>query len=212
MSDAHSTDVTKFAHTSTGSEAFSLFICLDANKFVLLSVFSLIKTIYPRVTRLTSVAQKRCLLSFLTSSENCAIHQIIRKPNALIVLIFIQNNSTFMGARVAQLDSAQPSVRKVPCSIPGVTSHPCFNLSPFCVALTSFKYPWNGAYDEERAPGEGGGGDERFVYLKIISYYCHELSIMFALPFTFYIVNVFQVLCTLGGCEELSIGRSPFLP
>ena len=161
--------------------------------------------------RLTSVAQKRCRLSFLTSSENCTIHQIIRKPNALIVLIFIQNNSTFMGARVAQLDSARPSVRKVPCSIPGVTSHPCFNLSPFCVALTSFKYPWSGAYDEERALGEGGG-DERFVYLKIISYYCHELSIMFALPFTFYIVNVFQVLCTLGGCEELSIGRSPFLP
>ena len=36
--------------TSTGSEAFSLFICLDANKFVLLSFFSLIKTIYPRVS------------------------------------------------------------------------------------------------------------------------------------------------------------------
>ena len=37
-------------HTSTGSEAFSLFICLDANKFVLLTFFSLIKTIYPRVS------------------------------------------------------------------------------------------------------------------------------------------------------------------
>ena len=36
--------------TSTDSEAFSLFICLDANKFVLLSFFSLIKTIYPRVS------------------------------------------------------------------------------------------------------------------------------------------------------------------
>ena len=36
--------------TSTGSEAFSLFICLDANKFVLLSFFSLIKTIYLRVS------------------------------------------------------------------------------------------------------------------------------------------------------------------
>ena len=35
--------------TSTGSEAFSLFICLDANKLVLLSFFSLLKTIYPRV-------------------------------------------------------------------------------------------------------------------------------------------------------------------
>ena len=34
-------------HMSTGSEAFSL--CLDANKLVLLSFFSLLKTIYPRV-------------------------------------------------------------------------------------------------------------------------------------------------------------------
>ena len=33
--------------TSTGSEAFSSFICLDAKKFVLLSFFSLIKTICP---------------------------------------------------------------------------------------------------------------------------------------------------------------------
>ena len=35
---------------STGSEAFSLFICVDAHKFVLLSFFSLIKTIYLRVS------------------------------------------------------------------------------------------------------------------------------------------------------------------
>ena len=35
---------------STGSEAFSLFICLDTNKLVLLSFFSLLKTIYPRVS------------------------------------------------------------------------------------------------------------------------------------------------------------------
>ena len=35
---------------STGSEVFSLFICLDANKLVLLSFFSLLKTIYPRVS------------------------------------------------------------------------------------------------------------------------------------------------------------------
>ena len=37
-------------HTSNGSEAFSLFICLDANKLVLLIFFSLFKTIYPRVS------------------------------------------------------------------------------------------------------------------------------------------------------------------
>ena len=36
--------------TSTGSEAFSLYMCLDPNKFVLLTFFSLIKTIYPRVS------------------------------------------------------------------------------------------------------------------------------------------------------------------
>ena len=36
--------------TSTGSEAFSLFIFLGANKFVWLSFFSLIKTIYQRVS------------------------------------------------------------------------------------------------------------------------------------------------------------------
>ena len=36
--------------TSTGSEAFSLFIYLEANKFVLLTFFSLIKTIYTRVS------------------------------------------------------------------------------------------------------------------------------------------------------------------
>ena len=36
--------------TSTGSEAFSLFICLDTTKFVLLSVFSPIKTLYQRVS------------------------------------------------------------------------------------------------------------------------------------------------------------------
>ena len=35
---------------SIGSEAFSIFICLDADKFVLPSFFSLIKTIYPRVS------------------------------------------------------------------------------------------------------------------------------------------------------------------
>ena len=36
-------------HMPPGSEAFSLFICLNANKFVLLPFFSLIKTIYLRV-------------------------------------------------------------------------------------------------------------------------------------------------------------------
>ena len=36
--------------TSTGSEAFSLFICLDTTKFILLSFLSPIKTIHPTVS------------------------------------------------------------------------------------------------------------------------------------------------------------------
>ena len=62
--------------TSTGSEPFSLLICFDATKFVLLSVLTLKETICPRICsksrlnsaksilyiRSTSVAQKRrCL-------------------------------------------------------------------------------------------------------------------------------------------------------
>ena len=35
--------------TSTGSELFSLLICLHATKFVLLSVFTLIETICPKI-------------------------------------------------------------------------------------------------------------------------------------------------------------------
>ena len=38
---------------STGTEAFSLFICLDGNKFVLLNFFFLIKTISPIVSTKT---------------------------------------------------------------------------------------------------------------------------------------------------------------
>ena len=40
-------------HTSTGSEVFSLTICLEAKKFILISFFSLIRTIYPRVSTKT---------------------------------------------------------------------------------------------------------------------------------------------------------------
>ena len=69
--------------TSTGSEAFSLFICFDTNKFVLLSFFSLIKTIYPRVSTkpLPNDAKSplpvddrrsktRCLSSLLTTTAH----------------------------------------------------------------------------------------------------------------------------------------------
>ena len=61
---------------STGSERFSFLICLDATKFVLLSVFTLIETICPKICsksrlkgakknnfRLTSLAPRSCCLS-----------------------------------------------------------------------------------------------------------------------------------------------------
>ena len=66
--------------TSTGSEAFSLSVCFDATKFVLLSFFTLIEMncpIFgqkhcPRMKtghfRLTCVAQKRLCLNSLTST------------------------------------------------------------------------------------------------------------------------------------------------
>ena len=51
------------------------------------------------------------------------------------------------GARVAQLVSAQPSVREIPSSIPGVNTS-LFQLLSFLCSLTSFKYPYNGALME----------------------------------------------------------------
>ena len=82
LSHWSSQDVFK-RRTSTGSEAFSLLvICLDANKFVLLSFFSFIRTIYPRFSTklqpndakghiwLTSVAHKRCCLSSLITNKS----------------------------------------------------------------------------------------------------------------------------------------------
>ena len=52
--------------TSTGRETFSLFICLDAIQFVLLTFVSLIKTIYPRVSTKTYPGYQRF---FLASDE-----------------------------------------------------------------------------------------------------------------------------------------------
>ena len=47
---------------STGSEIFSLTICLDAKKFVLISFFSLIWTIYLRVSTKPPPNDAKCPL------------------------------------------------------------------------------------------------------------------------------------------------------
>ena len=68
--------------TSTGSEAFSIFICLETTKFVLLSFFSPIKTIYLRVSTKpqpnaaksplpVDVRRSKTLLLKLPNGSNC---------------------------------------------------------------------------------------------------------------------------------------------
>ena len=44
--------------TSTGSEALSLLICCNASKFVSLSTFSLMKTIWPKEVGITTAPKK----------------------------------------------------------------------------------------------------------------------------------------------------------
>ena len=49
-------------HMSTGSEPFFLSICLDATKLVLLSVFTLKETIYPRICSKSRLKSPKCPL------------------------------------------------------------------------------------------------------------------------------------------------------
>ena len=73
--------------TSTGSEAFSLFISLDANKLVLLSFFSLLKTICPRVsTRPFPSDAKSPLPVDVRRSKTL----LLKLPNVLLVDTFIR--------------------------------------------------------------------------------------------------------------------------
>ena len=85
--------------TSTGSEVFSFIIWLDAAKFVLLSVFTLIETIWPNVKahfRLTCVTQKLLCLSSLLSIS-------VRAPNTLywenlvhVVVHFLESKALYI--------------------------------------------------------------------------------------------------------------------
>ena len=70
----------------TGGEASSLFICLDATKFVLLSFFSLIKTIYSRVFEQT------------TSNDAKSPLDVRRSQNAVVwALLYVHANSQTKG-------------------------------------------------------------------------------------------------------------------
>ena len=59
-----------FKHsTSTGTIAFSFFICLDVPNIVLFSVFTLIETICPKIEAKVSKSAKRLLSVDLLRSE-----------------------------------------------------------------------------------------------------------------------------------------------
>ena len=70
--------------TSPGSEAFFLFICLDAIKFSLLTFFSLLKTIYPRVlTKPLPNDAKSPLPVDVRRSKRCCLSSLVI-PLALV--------------------------------------------------------------------------------------------------------------------------------
>ena len=62
---------------STGSELSSLLICLDTAKFVLLSVFTLIETIYPRIC---SKLRLKCAKSLLPVDLRCSKTSLRKLP------------------------------------------------------------------------------------------------------------------------------------
>ena len=66
--------------TLTGSEALSLFICLDTDKFVLLSVFSLIKRIQLRVSTEPLLNDAK---SPLPVDVRCSKTLLLKLPNIL---------------------------------------------------------------------------------------------------------------------------------
>ena len=84
--------------TSTGSEVFSITICLDAKKFVLMSFFSFIRTIYLRVsTKPPPNDAKRPLPVDVCRSKTLLLKlpiNILTTINTLSVLSY-QNSSAF---------------------------------------------------------------------------------------------------------------------
>ena len=114
--------------TSTGSEAFSLFICLDANKLVLLSFFSLLKTIYPRVSTKS-----------FPSDAKSPLPVDVRRPKTLLLKLPIVSISFTRVKCLRRLKVVVPGNRhlSVPFLSPHLASPPSFLLviPPFSFAL-----------------------------------------------------------------------------
>ena len=88
--------------TSTRSEAFSLFLCLDTNKFVLLSFFSLIKTINPRVSTkplpndALPADVRRSKTPLLKLPNNCKIRSATPNYDLVLVLDTLYDNGHYV--------------------------------------------------------------------------------------------------------------------
>ena len=98
--------------TSTGSEAFSLFIYLDANKLVLLSFFSLFKAIYPRVSTKPLPSDAKSPLSV----------DVRRSKTLLLKLPNIYATTSLKEKRILYLIFARSRQERAPRNLPDVTS------------------------------------------------------------------------------------------
>ena len=98
--------------TSTGSEAFSLFIYLDANKLVLLSFFSLFKAIYPRVSTKP-----------LSNDAKSPLPVDIRRSKTLLLkLPNIYATTSLKEKRILYLIFARSRQERAPRNLPDVTA------------------------------------------------------------------------------------------
>ena len=121
--------------TSTGSEAFSLYMCLDAKKFVLLSFFSLIKTINPRLSTKPLPNDAKSPLSV----------EVLRSKTLLLKLPKIYMSLTWSGFK----GLAGASLPNLPLSVSGGSLFCLYNkksllLSMITVSVQFFKIRlWN---------------------------------------------------------------------
>ena len=90
---------------------FSLFLCLDTNKFVWLSFFSLIKTINPRVSTkplpndALPVDVRRSKKPLLKLPNNCKVRSATQNYDLVLVLDTLYDSGHYV-TEIANTDSA----------------------------------------------------------------------------------------------------------
>ena len=94
--------------TSTGSEPFFLFICLDADKSVLLSFFSLKKTIYPSVSNKPLPSDTKSPLPVdVRRSRSCCLRSLLFLNFLVRLLIYNNGNRTEWSPNPTRLDATK---------------------------------------------------------------------------------------------------------